>query len=225
MEPLAVGLAALFQLLGLAVFFDQPQDYCSPAPTLASWIFLVATLCFLWDTDIYPCRFRHMSHGWQILIEIVAAVFLVELSSIIVWCGLERCLYSLLEELFNVTGSERCVPFALASWLKRLVVGSSCCKRAWLFYWLSGLITSSASLAALWYVLQATEGMYFLKRMLRNLYQNVRLTWRMMRCYFAMSMTGRRRTLQVCQLANKKRCGRRSSRRRADNDDDDCDSD
>ncbi|KAH8281358.1 hypothetical protein KR054_000067 [Drosophila jambulina] len=230
MEPLAVALAGLFQFLGLAVFFDQPQDHCSPAPSLASWIFLVATLCFLWDTNIYPCRFSHMSYGWQILVEMVAAVFLVELSAIVVWCGLERFLYSLLEEIFNVTDAQRCVPFALISWLRRLVSGSPYCKPSWKFYWLSGLITSSVSLAALWYVLQATDFICYVKRMFWTVHWNVRITWRMLRCYFAMNMAGRRRTLQVCQMAaNRNRCARRMPTRNGcrsrEECDDECDSD
>ncbi|KAH8249450.1 hypothetical protein KR032_009722 [Drosophila birchii] len=204
MEPLAVAVAALFQILGVAIFFSQPADNCSPAPSLASWTFLVATLFFLWDIDIFPCHFSHMSRGWNILVEIVASIFLVELFSIIIWCGIERFLYSLLEELFNVTDSQRCVPFALVSWLKRLVSGSGYCKPSWHFYFLSGVITSMASLAALWYVLEATDGMYYVKSMFQNLRFNVRLNWRMLRCYLALNMAGKCRTLQVCQMAAKR---------------------
>ncbi|KAH8250917.1 hypothetical protein KR038_005892 [Drosophila bunnanda] len=230
MEPLAVAVAAIFQFLGFAIFFAQPLDRCSPAPTLASWVFLAATLFFLWDTDVYPCRFSHMARGWQILIEIVAAVFLVELAAIIIWCGLERFLYSLLEEIFNVTDSQRCVPFAVVSWLKRLVTGSAYCKPSVHFYWMSGVITSIVSFAALWYVLEATDGMYYVKCLVQNFRWNIRLTWRMLRCYLGMNMAGRRRTLQVCQMAaNRNRCARRMPTRRAcrrkEEEEDDCDSD
>ncbi|KAH8368886.1 hypothetical protein KR200_000103 [Drosophila serrata] len=231
MEPLAVAVAGLFQILGFAIFFAQPLDRCSPAPTFASWVFLAATLLFLWDTDVYPCRFSHMPHGWQVLIEIVAAIFLVELAAIIIWCGLERFLYSLLEEIFNVTDSQRCVPFALISWLKRLVSGSPYCKPSMQFYLLSGVITSIASLAALWYVLAATELMDYVKCFFQNIRWNIRLTWRMLRCYMGMNMAGRRRTLQVCQMAaNQNRCGRRTNsrrncRRKEEEEDDECDTD
>ncbi|KMY89247.1 uncharacterized protein Dsimw501_GD23599, isoform B [Drosophila simulans] len=99
MEILAVGLAALLQLLGCYFFFAQPQDRCSAAPNLASWIFLGATFFFLWDTKIYPRRFMHMSGYWRILIEIVASVFLTELGTVIIWCSLEKFLFSLTNEL------------------------------------------------------------------------------------------------------------------------------
>ncbi|XP_070850520.1 uncharacterized protein [Drosophila suzukii] len=130
MENLAVCLAAFFQLMGCYFFFAQPEDRCSQAPDLASWIFLVATMCFLWDTSIYPRRFMHMARFWRILIEIVAGIFLAEVGTIIIWCGLERFLYSLTDLLLNLTHNG--------------------CQSSPYGYWLSGLITSLVALAVLW---------------------------------------------------------------------------
>lgn len=205
MNRIAVSLAALLQLLGSTVFFSQPEDQCSPAPSLASWLFLVATLCFLWDANVYPYRFRHMARGWQFLIEIVAAIFLVEMGSIIVWCSLERCLFFLMELFLTAVGSQSCKYSPLVHWLLGWVTGSHCHKTSWLVYLLSGLVTSSASCSVLWYILQATDGMYYVAKVLWNVSRNIRLAWRLMRCYLAMNMAGRLRTVQVCQLAASRR--------------------
>ncbi|KAH8352535.1 hypothetical protein KR084_004804 [Drosophila pseudotakahashii] len=183
MENLAVGLAAFFQLMGCYFFFAQPADCCSPSPDLASWIFLAATLFFLWDTSIYPRRFMHMARFWRLIVEIVAAIFLTEVGTIIIWCGLERFLFSLADELLM--------------WLHKG------CKTSPYVYWLSGLITSLVSGAVLWYVLEATDGMYYLMKFARELKTTMRVSWRMLRCYINMNMRDRRRALKVCQMARK----------------------
>ncbi|XP_017055839.1 uncharacterized protein LOC108097827 isoform X2 [Drosophila ficusphila] len=131
MEVLAVGVAAFFQLMGCYFFFAQPKDRCSSAPDLASWLFLGATLCYLWDANIYPRRFMHMPRYWKLIIEIVAAIFLTELGTIIIWCGLERFLFGLTNDLLNL-GYTECNPSPYAYG-----------------YWLSGVVTSLVSGAVL----------------------------------------------------------------------------
>ncbi|XP_016932928.3 uncharacterized protein [Drosophila suzukii] len=203
MENLAVCLAAFFQLMGCYFFFAQPEDRCSQAPDLASWIFLVATMCFLWDTSIYPRRFMHMARFWRILIEIVAGIFLAEVGTIIIWCGLERFLYSLTDLLLNLTHNG--------------------CQSSPYGYWLSGLITSLVALAVLWYVLEATDGMYYLMKFARELGTTTMDTWGMLSCYINMNNRDRRRALKVCQLARKTPNRRSSSRRCCQPDGDSCD--
>lgn len=183
MEIVAVGLAAFFQLMGCYFFFAQPQDRCSPAPNLASWLFLGATLCFLWDIKIYPRRFMHMSRFWRILIEIVASIFLAEVGTVIIWCALEKFLFSLTNELVNLTQCS--------------------CRPSHFVYWLSGLITSLISGAMVWYVLEATDGVYYIKKFSCNLRTTMGVTWRMFRCYIQMNMAAKRRALTICQLAKR----------------------
>ncbi|XP_022224236.2 uncharacterized protein LOC111075337 isoform X2 [Drosophila obscura] len=129
METTAVGIACCFQLLGVCFFFSPPEDHCSPAPTLASWLFLLATLCFLWDICIFPARYMHMSSNWQLLIETVMAIFFAELGAIVVWCPVERVLYGITEELLNMVGINGCEP---SRWQ----------------YWLLGLLSTAAKPAA-----------------------------------------------------------------------------
>ncbi|XP_039493441.1 uncharacterized protein LOC120453000 [Drosophila santomea] len=204
MEILAVGLAALCQLMGCYFFFAQPQDRCSPAPDLASYLFLGATLCFLWDTNIYPRRFMHMTRFWRILIEIVACILMAEVGTIIIWCGLERFLFSLTKEMLSLMQCS--------------------CRPSPFVYWLSGLITSLVSGAMLWYVLKATDGMYYIRKFSRNLRATMGVSWRMFRCYMDMNTKGKRRALKICQLAGKVRNCRKASRKYCESDDDEsCD--
>lgn len=173
MDGLAVMVAAFFQLLGGAFFFAQTTDRCSPAPTLGSWLFLLATLRYLWDVSIYPQRFNHMGRGWQLMIEIVAAIFLVELATMFIWCGIERFLFGLTNELL---GESHCG-----------------CERSPYLYWISGLITFSAGAAVLWYVLKATDSTYYIQLFYCLLRTNVNNSIRMMRCFFKLSQKNRRR--------------------------------
>ncbi|XP_043662576.1 uncharacterized protein LOC122626395 [Drosophila teissieri] len=202
MEILAVGLAAFFQLMGCYFFFAQPQDRCSAAPDLASWLFLAATLCFLWDTSIYPRRFMHMTRFWRILVEIVACILLAEVGTIIIWCGLERFLFSLTKEILNLMHCS--------------------CRPSPYVYWLSGLITSLVSGAVLWYVLEATDGMYYIRKFSRNLRTTMGVSWRMFRCYMQMNTKGKRRALKICQLTGKVRNCRKASRKYCESDDESC---
>ncbi|XP_017120728.1 uncharacterized protein LOC108141745 [Drosophila elegans] len=202
MEKLAVGLAGFLQLMGCFLFLAQPEDRCSPAPDLASYLFLGATLCFLWDVSIYPLRFTHMAHFWQLLVESVAAIFLAEVGTVIIWCSLERLLFNLTDLLLTSIYAS-CGPSPHQ-------------------YWLSGLITSLASGSVLWYVLEATDGRYYLKTSIRNLSKSIRGCWRMLRCYFSMNLRDQRRALKVCQLARKTACRKQPTRRCRAKENEDC---
>ncbi|SPP85875.1 uncharacterized protein LOC117587727 [Drosophila guanche] len=191
MEPKAVVIAGLLQLLGVCFFFSPPKDHCSPAPTLASLMFLLAILCFLWDTCIFPIRYMHMHGYWQLPIETVMAIFLAELGSIIIWCPVERVLYGFTEALLNMVGIDGC-------------------EHSRLQYWLLGLISTAVSGALLWFILTATDSMYYLERFTRRFRRNVRQGWLMMSCYLRMSKSARCRALKVCQLATRNRSSRQS---------------
>ncbi|KAH8377754.1 hypothetical protein KR093_006996, partial [Drosophila rubida] len=140
MEPLSIFIAALLQLIGVSLFFAQPPDQCSPSPTLGSWIFLLATLCFLWDCDIFPLRYMHMARSWQMIFDIVGAIFLVELSTLVIWCGLEFMLFIVTRKLVFALARTECVPWTLE-------------------YWFHGLATVFVSGATLWFILTATDTM------------------------------------------------------------------
>ncbi|KAH8329555.1 hypothetical protein KR074_012648, partial [Drosophila pseudoananassae] len=137
MDIIAVTIAAFFQIMGYAFFLVQPRDCCSPAPILGSWLFLLATLRFLWDVSIIPTRFIHCNRVWQVVVETVGTIFVTEVATIVIWCGIERFLYGLAEDF----------------------LGKSCsgCDPSPHVYWVSGLVTSLAGGSFLWYILEVTD--------------------------------------------------------------------
>ncbi|XP_017071467.2 uncharacterized protein LOC108108087 [Drosophila eugracilis] len=193
MESIAVGLAAFFELMGCQFFLPQPKDRCSPAPDLASWIFLAATVCLLWDISIYPRRFMHMGRAWRVLVETMAAIFIAELGTIVIWCGIERFLYGVTDEILHL-------------------IRNSCRPSPYL-YWISGLITTFVSGAFLYFVLRATDSIYYINKFVLELWTTIKLSLRMLRCYMTMNTRGRRQALKVCQLTGKMTNRRSSSRR------------
>ncbi|KAH8273968.1 hypothetical protein KR044_006342, partial [Drosophila immigrans] len=138
MEALPICIAALLQLLGISFFFAQPEDQCSPSPTAGSWIFLFATLCFLWDSNIYPTRYLHMARRWQLIFEVLAGVFLTEMSTLVIWCSVEFVLFITTRKLLFALARTDCVPWNLE-------------------YWFHGLTTTIVSGSILWFILQATD--------------------------------------------------------------------
>ncbi|XP_030377727.1 uncharacterized protein LOC115626480 [Scaptodrosophila lebanonensis] len=192
-EKLAIYLTALFQVLGCSFFFTQPEDQCSPAPSLASWIFLLATLCYLWDTCIFPQRFCHIPRYYQVIFEIVACVLITEVGMLIIWCAFERVIYAVVQELLLFLGLSGCRP--------------------WCFeYWVLGLLTTAVSGAILCCMLDATDGLLMVMKFYCGLRRSLTLSWKMLKCYWNMNGSARRRALKVCQLAN--RCAPRNQRAR-----------
>ncbi|KAM8714743.1 hypothetical protein ACLKA7_001150 [Drosophila subpalustris] len=108
------------QLLGISFFFKQPEDQCSPAPTIGSWLFLLATLCFLWDLNIYPVRYMHMAKCWQLMFEIIAGVFLVEMSTLVIWCTVELVVFVTTRKLILAVANTDCIPWGIEYWLQGL---------------------------------------------------------------------------------------------------------
>ncbi|XP_017095456.1 uncharacterized protein [Drosophila bipectinata] len=104
MDIIAVTIAAFFQFLGFAFFFVQPKDCCSPSPILGSWLFLLATLRFLWDVSIISRRFIPCNRIWQLVVETISTIFVAEIATIIIWCGIERFLYGLIEDFLGSCG-------------------------------------------------------------------------------------------------------------------------
>ncbi|KAL7740490.1 hypothetical protein ACLKA6_007020 [Drosophila palustris] len=192
METLSVCIAGVFQLLGISFFFKQPEDQCSPAPTIGSWLFLLATLCFLWDLNIYPVRYMHMAKCWQLMFEIIAGVFLVEMSTLVIWCTVELVVFVTTRKLILAVANTDCIPWGIE-------------------YWLQGLATTVVSGALLWFILQATDtiycGNYFLGRWKRNWND----FWRILNGVYCMNGTERRRALRACRMAT---CPRRNRGRR-----------
>ncbi|EDW78080.1 uncharacterized protein Dwil_GK24200 [Drosophila willistoni] len=200
-KTIAVCVAFLCQLLGYSLFLSQPEDKCSPAPSLASWIFLLSTICFLSDFDLYPERFMHMANFWQVIIEIVASIFLAEIGTVIIWCGLERLIYALVVELL---------------WL----VGIGDCLR-WLFeYSILGVVTTALSVAIFWYIIRATDNIYYMKKYWNKIIWSCYHFANLLRCYWRIGTKARARALRAYKIASKRRRRRKNEFACEDEDDD-----
>ncbi|XP_068140968.1 uncharacterized protein [Drosophila tropicalis] len=185
-KGIALWVAFLCQLLGFTFFLSQPEDKCSPAPSLASWLFLLSTICYLSDLDLYPERFMHMANFWRVIIEIVASIFLAEIGTVIIWCGLERVIYALTVEIL---------------WL----VGIGDCLR-WIFeYWLLGVVTTALSVAIFWYIIRATDNIYYLKKYWNKMIWNLYHCSKLIRCYWRIGRKARSRAFRAFIIASKRR--------------------
>ncbi|EDV98945.1 uncharacterized protein LOC6566866 [Drosophila grimshawi] len=172
MEMLCVCIAALLQLKGYSIFIMQPEDACSPAPPLGSYFFLLATICFLWDLNIYPRRFEHMNKRWKLFVELVACIFLAEIATLIIWCGLERVVCFVTQKLIGYLSQGNC--------------------KEPLRYWLLGLATTSVGGSLFCFIMEATQQKF--GSTWQQLWYMVSSLWRMNSC-------DRRRTLKACHMA------------------------
>ncbi|XP_023172259.2 uncharacterized protein LOC111600411 [Drosophila hydei] len=192
METLSVSIVGLLQLLGYSYFMTQPEDQCSPAPSMGSWLFLVATLCFLWDMGIYPRRFMHMAWHWQLFIEIVAGLFLAEIAMLLIWCGLERVIYSLTQKFIHALHLDDCL-HSLHE------------------YCLHGLTTVAVSGALVWFIMRATDIPYYLDCSMGKLKRKGHHVMRILGCIGRMNSCDRQRTLRACRQAMFSRCDEATS--------------
>lgn len=94
----ALILATLVHiLLRVSIFIEQPTNNCSSAPTLASLIYLASTLMVIYDYNIYPKRYTNIPVPCQRFAEVVMILLLIEFSTVVVWCSLERTFQRLLK--------------------------------------------------------------------------------------------------------------------------------
>ncbi|KAH8317401.1 hypothetical protein KR067_006675 [Drosophila pandora] len=85
-----IAITGVLQIMGISFFVNQPNNQCSPAPSLGAYLFLLAILFLLWDGDVIPKRYKKSSPRLFAFVEILATVFITELIMLIGWCGYER---------------------------------------------------------------------------------------------------------------------------------------
>lgn len=180
-----VCIAALCQLSGISFFICQPEDQCSSAPCLASWLALLAILCLLTDIELYPCRYTTVSKHWQVLVEILASIFLVEIFTMFIWCSIERLIFLLTNQLINALGLYNCC--------------YSCIE-----YGLQGLTTGAAGFALLRFAMQATDTIYRIKRYMKKMRCNSLKFWRTARAVYCMNKRERQRTLKLAKTRRRR---------------------
>ncbi|KAH8326623.1 hypothetical protein KR067_011016, partial [Drosophila pandora] len=96
MAPLAVSIAGFLHLvIGIAFYYNTDAYYCSPAPPLASWINTGAVMLLAKDVEAYPIRYIHLPYTIQFVVEMLVALIILEIGSMVVWCHMERLIYQL----------------------------------------------------------------------------------------------------------------------------------
>ncbi|KAM7350738.1 uncharacterized protein ACRADG_009211 [Cochliomyia hominivorax] len=163
----AVAVAAFLQIvLRISFFIEQNSDLCSTAPTLASWIFLVAFLDILLDICIYPVRYMHLPYICQVVVETIITILLTEFGSLVVWCTIEKICCKLCKSFLLLIGVKESFYYA------------------WENYVL-GTATISTSLVILLLVGQATDHLHFMRkkslRLSRKINTNLTEIWKKLR--------------------------------------------
>lgn len=90
-----VFTAVIHMLLRISVFYEHLKTKCSPAPQIGNWFFILSVFLMLLDNDIYPCRYRCIPIPCQVLVETIFTLVLTEFSSLVLWCSLQKALFSL----------------------------------------------------------------------------------------------------------------------------------
>lgn len=116
----AIFFTALFHLcMRVSIFFEQPKNQCSPAPEIASWLFVVSIFMLLLDNEVFPIKYQCISSFFQTMAETFLSLIITEFSMLVLWCNLEKAAftfmkYSLSEcksNLYMDMGGDRLVGF------------------------------------------------------------------------------------------------------------------
>ncbi|XP_017482078.1 PREDICTED: uncharacterized protein LOC108371094 [Rhagoletis zephyria] len=159
----AIVIAGLFQIvLRTSFFFEQEKGLCSPAPSLASWIFLISLLDLISDLCLYPVRYMHLPYLCQVIVETIITILLTEFGAIVVWCTLEKLIWRLIKSIL-------------------LVMGMSTMTYANYETLILGVTTTSISLVILAFVGQATDHFHMIRkkcqRIERKVALNIEMLW------------------------------------------------
>ncbi|XP_013113589.2 uncharacterized protein LOC106091577 [Stomoxys calcitrans] len=91
-SSIAVIAAGSLQLiLRVSFFIEQKAGVAnSSTPSLASWLFVIAILDILLDISIFPLRYRHLPFAFQLAVETIFSVLMIEFSAMILWSTIEN---------------------------------------------------------------------------------------------------------------------------------------
>jgi Domain of unknown function (DUF4818) len=76
-------------LFRATVFFEQPTQPCSAAPSVSSVLILISTLMILSDFKLFPDRYASLPDWFRFGAKFLINMLLVEFAMIFVWCRLE----------------------------------------------------------------------------------------------------------------------------------------
>ncbi|KAH8315245.1 hypothetical protein KR074_007771, partial [Drosophila pseudoananassae] len=103
MRPLAIITAGFIHLATEnTVYFSPEPNHCSPAPPLASWIFIGAVMLLATNLDAYPTHYRHLPYTIQFFVETLLSLIIMEVAAIYVWCNLEIIIYHFLRLMLSI---------------------------------------------------------------------------------------------------------------------------
>lgn len=180
----AIVIAALFQIvLRTSFFFEQEKGLCSPAPSLASWIFLIALLDLISDLCLYPVRYMHLPYFCQVIVETIVTILLTEFGAIVVWCTLEKLFWRLIKSLLLIMGMSTTTYVNYESIIL-------------------GLTTTSISLGILAFVGQATDHFHMIRKKYQRIERRVTLNMEMFWDYVNGCNGSRRRYKPMCDCSS-----------------------
>lgn len=90
-----ITTAIIHLLLRVSIFYQQPKQQCSLAASIGNWSFITSIFILLLDNDIYPCRYRCIPIPCQLLVETIISLLITEFSSLVLWCNLEKAIFSI----------------------------------------------------------------------------------------------------------------------------------
>ncbi|XP_060646503.1 uncharacterized protein LOC132784714 [Drosophila nasuta] len=98
-SPPSIVVATLLQLCGVSIFISQPQDQCSLASTIASWLFVLALPLLLWNCELLPKRYTNSFPRLCICVELLGTILISELAVLIGWHRYEQLVHQLSQRL------------------------------------------------------------------------------------------------------------------------------
>jgi len=98
-SPPSIVVATLLQLCGISIFIGQPQDQCPLAPSVASWLFVLALLLILWNCELLPKCYTKVFPRIHTCVELLGTIFILELAILIGWHRYEHLVHQLSQRL------------------------------------------------------------------------------------------------------------------------------
>ncbi|KAH8268496.1 hypothetical protein KR026_007889, partial [Drosophila bipectinata] len=94
MRPLAIITAGFIHLATeTAVYFSPEPNHCSPAPPLASWIYIGAVMLLATNLNAYSSHYYNLPCAIQFFVDTILSLIILEVAAIFVWCNLEIIIY------------------------------------------------------------------------------------------------------------------------------------
>ncbi|KAM8715009.1 hypothetical protein ACLKA7_002112 [Drosophila subpalustris] len=98
-SPPSIVAASLMQLCGVSLFISRAQDQCFLAPSVASWLFVLALLLLLWNCELLPKCYTNVFPRLHTCVELLGTIFISELAILRGWSRYEQLVHHLSQRL------------------------------------------------------------------------------------------------------------------------------